>query len=176
MNAAEWADVLRQSAPDGKPWIIDGLAEAMPVLERDYGIDTVDRQAHFLAQIIHESDGLRTTQEYATGQDYEGRKALGNVERGDGVRYKGRGLIQLTGRANYRAAGDALGFDYLQEPLRVERFPHAALVSGWFWRTHALNRHADADDIEAITRAINGGLTHLERRVAVHETVRKALA
>jgi len=176
MTPREWADVLKQAAPNGKPWIIDGLADAMPVLERNYEIDTPDRQSHFLAQVIHESDGLRTTQEYASGSAYEGRKDLGNVHKGDGVRYKGRGLIQLTGRANYQAAATAMDEDFVADPGKVERFPAAATVSGWFWKTHKLNRHADANDIRAVTRAINGGLTHLDRRTAALADIRKALA
>jgi putative chitinase len=171
----EWEEIIRQAAPNGKTWIIQGLADAMPAIERDYEISTVDRQAHFLAQLIHESDGLQTTEEYATGSAYEGRKDLGNVTKGDGRKYKGRGLIQLTGRANYRDAGTALHQDFIASPDVVKRFPAAAMVSAWFWHTHKLNQHADADDIRKVTKVINGGLTHLDRRIAAHKAVKKAL-
>ncbi|MEX2631495.1 MAG: glycoside hydrolase family 19 protein [Tistlia sp.] len=133
------------------------------------GIATPLRRAHFLAQIGHESGGLRWTEELASGDAYEGRRDLGNREPGDGRRFKGRGLIQLTGRANYRAFGEAVGQDLLSEAgarrLAVE--PALAVAAAiWFWTRHALNELADRDDLAAVTRRVNGGLTGLADRAA----------
>jgi putative chitinase len=176
MTPAEWEAVLRQIAPSGKPWIVMGFADALGPLSARYKIDTPDRQAHFIAQVAHESDGLRTTVEYADGSAYEGRKDLGNTHKGDGRKFRGRGLIQLTGRANYAAATKALGRDFVGHPERVAEFPAAADVSGWFWDTHGLNRHADADDVKAVTRIINGGLNGLDSRVAYLAAAKGAIA
>ena len=173
---AEWETIIKLIAPSAKPWIVMGLADALPALCQLFDITTVERQAHFLAQLAHESDGLRTTVEYADGSAYEGRKDLGNTHKGDGRRFKGRGLIQLTGRANYAAATKALSRDFVGHPERVAEFPAAADVSGWFWDTHGLNRHADRDDVEAVTRAINGGFNGLDSRVAYLASAKTALA
>jgi putative chitinase len=171
-----WGAVLRAVAPDGKPWILDGFADALPGLCERCEINTADRQAHFLAQVAHESDRFKTTVEYASGRAYEGRKDLGNIQKGDGARFKGRGLIQLTGRANYVEAGHDLGQDFVADPELVARFPAAADVSGWFWSKRLLNQHADADDVRAVTRIINGGLTGLDSRMAYLTRAKRALA
>jgi putative chitinase len=131
------------------------------------GIDVPLRQSHFLAQVGHESGELRFRQEIASGQQYEGRKDLGNTEPGDGPRFKGRGLIQLTGRANYRAYGAAIGVDLLSNNQweRVATDADLAVdVACWFWQTHDLNPFADADDLTSITRKINGGLNGFDDR------------
>ena len=167
---AEWRTVLRAIAPNSKPWVIDGFADALPGLCEKYEINTVGRQAHFIAQCAHESDHFKTTTEYASGAAYEGRKDLGNVNKGDGVRFKGRGLIQLTGRYNYASAG------YVDDPEAVARFPAAAEVSGWFWARNKLNQHADKDDVRAATKAINGGLNGLLDRTAYLGRAKRALA
>jgi putative chitinase len=173
---ADWETIIKLIAPAAKPWIVMGLADALPALCQRFDIMTVDRQAHFLGQLAHESDGLRTTVEYADGSAYEGRKDLGNTHRGDGRKFRGRGLIQLTGRANYAAATKALGQDFVGHPERVAEFPAAADVSGWFWAAHNLNRHADADDVKAVTKIINGGLNGLDSRVAYLTAAKGAIA
>jgi putative chitinase len=167
MTPQEWKAALLKIAPQGKPWIIDGFADALPAICEKFDITTTNRQAHFIAQCAHECDHFKTTQEYASGAAYEGRKDLGNTKSGDGKRYKGRGLIQLTGRANYAAASKALGVDYIANPELVERFPAAADVSAWFWDTHKLNQHADRDDVRAVTKVINGGYNGLDSRTAL---------
>src|SRR5512139_346805 len=82
--------------------VVEGMIKYLPAAMEKYGINTKLRIAHFLGQLCHESDHFRTLQEYASGARYEGRRDLGNVFRGDGRKYKGRGGIQLTGRANYK--------------------------------------------------------------------------
>lgn len=131
-----------------------------------FGIVTALQKAHFLAQVAHESDGFRTATEYASGRAYEGRADLGNVQPGDGMRFKGRGLIQLTGRENYAAFSHAVGRgDYfLREPAAVAMLPWAAIAAGWFWKRKGLNSLADRDDVVAVTKRINGGTNGLEDR------------
>lgn len=130
-----------------------------------YEIATPRRQAAFLAQIAHESGSLRYVEEIATGEAYEGRKDLGNTQPGDGVRFKGRGLIQITGRANYEALSHALNFDFIKEPEKLELPGAAALSAGWFWHLKDLNRLVDIDAFEKITKRINGGLNGIEDRI-----------
>lgn len=133
------------------------------------GIDTPLRMAHFLAQIAHESGELRYSEEIASGEAYEGRADLGNTQLGDGKRFKGRGLIQLTGRSNYQKYSKARGRDYTTDDTAklLATDPNIAVdVSCWFWMEHDLNIPADADDVRAVTRAINGGYNGLEDRKA----------
>ena len=176
MTPAEWRNVILKMEPRGKPWVLDGLADAMPVLVERFAINTAVRQQHFLAQVAHESDHFQTTREYASGKAYEGRKDLGNTQQGDGERYRGRGLIQLTGRANYASASQALGENYVGEPDLVERFPAAAIVSGWFWERNNINQHADRDDVRAVTKVINGGYHGMNSRTALLKTAKTAIA
>ena len=130
-------------------------------------INTPLRRAHFLAQIGHESGALRYSEELASGVSYEGRSDLGNTENGDGRRFKGRGLIQLTGRANYLDYGESIGIDLTVDEnwLRVARDPALAVdVACWFWAKRRLNQFADEDDVVAVTRRINGGINGLADR------------
>ena len=142
-----------------------------------YSINTPLRRAHFLAQVCHESGQLRYTEELASGAAYEGRLDLGNTQPGDGVRFKGRGLIQLTGRANYEAFGRAVGrsFDTDARAHQVSADPFlAATTAGWFWDARGLNQHADADDLQTITRRVNGGLNGLAERRMLYGRARCA--
>jgi putative chitinase len=130
-------------------------------------IDTHLRRAHFLAQVGCESGELRFMEEIASGQDYEGRRDLGNTQPGDGQRFKGRGLIQLTGRANYTEYGRALGreAEVLAYPELVATDKAlCADLAGWYWAKRELNALADRDDLTAVTRRVNGGLNGLEER------------
>lgn len=115
------------------------------------------REAAFLAQIAHESGELRYVEEIASGSAYEGRDDLGNLAPGDGVRYKGRGLIQITGRHNYEECGRYLGVDLVEEPERLEEPELACRSAAWFWQSHGLNELADKQDFLRITKKINGG-------------------
>lgn len=140
------------------------LAAAMGEVE----IDGPLRQAHFLAQIGHESGGLLWTEELASGEAYEGREDLGNTQPGDGPRFKGRGLIQLTGRANYQAFSQWLGVDLTRDREAAERLAEEPELSvraaTWFWARHGLNDLADRDDLRAVTRRINGGTNGIADR------------
>ena len=132
-----------------------------------YQIITPLRIAHFLAQVGHESLSLTYTEELASGEAYEGRKDLGNIEKGDGKRFKGRGLIQLTGRNNYEAySNDAcLNLMHKGNEKFVSQVPTYALdASLWFWKRQNLNERADMDDLRGITRRVNGGYNGLEDR------------
>jgi putative chitinase len=146
--------------------IISGMGAAFAATLARYAIDTPLRVAHFLAQIAHESDGFCTTEEYADGRAYEGRRDLGNIEPGDGPRYKGRGLIQLTGRMNYALTGQALGLDLVGNPLSVNDPIIYLLVSCNFWTRLNINAPADMDDLYEVTRRVNGGLNGIEDRLA----------
>lgn len=121
--------------------------------------------AHWLAQLAHESGQLRYVREIASGAAYEGRRDLGNTEPGDGVRFRGRGLIQLTGRANYTRYQEASGLLVVAHPELLEQPEHAADVSGWFWHWKALGALVRSKDpVLAITKIINGGTNGLEDR------------
>jgi predicted chitinase len=141
-------------------------------------INTCLRQAAFLAQLAHESGQLVYMEELASGADYEGRKDLGNTQPGDGKRFKGRGPIQLTGRANYRAAGQALGLDLEANPEQVKTPYVGFRTSVWFWTTRKLNDLADQGTLESfrkITKAINGGTNGQADREKYWATAKNAL-
>lgn len=141
----------------------------------EFGITTSLRMAHYLAQVAHESAELKYTKELASGAEYEGRKDLGNTSRGDGVKYKGRGLIQLTGKANYKAYKEYCGFDVVAKPELLEQPLGATRSSMWYWQTHGLNALADKDDMKAVTRRINGGYNGLADREKYLTRAKKAL-
>jgi putative chitinase len=144
-----------------------------------YQIIGVPRVAAFIAQIGHESGQLRYVRELwgptPAQVRYEGRADLGNTQQGDGFKFRGRGLIQITGRANYAECGEALGIDLIGQPELLEQPEWAAKSAAWFWSTRGLNTLADAGDFERITRRINGGLNGLADRLALCEKARAVL-
>ena len=161
--------LLLAIAPGAKRSIVEAIAPHMGPAFESAAIVTPQRAAHFLAQAAHECDGFKTLTEYASGRAYEGRADLGNTEKGDGVRFKGRGIFQLTGRANYRRIGAALGLPLEQTPELAADPKNSVHIAVHYWATKkraglSLNALADADDVVAITRAINGGLNGLESR------------
>lgn len=149
----------------------------------EFEINTPARQAAFLAQIGHESGSLRYVRELASGEAYDtGRLAerLGNTpeDDGDGELYRGRGLIQITGRANYRdCSGELYGSpDHLLEHPEILELPDPACRSaGWFWKSRGLNELADRGDFTKITRRINGGTNGIEDRLAYYERAKGVL-
>lgn len=158
-----------------------------------YNILSPARQLCFLAQVGHESGGLYYTEELASGQAYEGRADLGNVHPGDGVKFKGRGLIQITGYSNYQLLGTAFGVDLISNPALLggknvtactpTQLKYAALSAGWFWDRHQLNLIADKIQLEGpideganlgyfkqITKVINGGYNGLNDRLVRYQS------
>lgn len=155
----------------------------VPVLNtamQRYQIVGSKRVAAFVAQIGHESGQLVYVREIwgptPAQAKYEGRKDLGNTVAGDGLKYRGRGLIQITGRANYAACGEALGLDLINQPELLEQPKNACLSAAWFWATNGLNTLADADRFEAITRRINGGLNGQADRLKLWKKATAVLA
>jgi putative chitinase len=160
-----------------------------------YQINTPKRQACFIGQCMHESGGfkfLRENLNYSakalmatwpsrfpdmdTAEKYERQPEkiankvysgrMGNTEDGDGAKFIGRGLIQLTGKDNYMAFGEAIGEDLVSNPQLVEEPRYAALSAGWFWNRKQLNLLADAMDIDTMTKRINGGNIGIQDRIA----------
>jgi putative chitinase len=129
-----------------------------------YEINTVLRIAHFMGQVTHECAGFRTTEEFASGAAYEGRKDLGNTQKGDGKRYKGRGLIQLTGRRNYNAIGNRLGLPLEDEPELAAEPVNALKIACEYWKSRHINVEADKDHLIQVTKLVNGGINGLEDR------------
>ncbi|MFT3711918.1 MAG: LysM peptidoglycan-binding domain-containing protein [Archangium sp.] len=139
------------------------------------GINTPLRQAAFLAQLAHESGQLRYFEEIASGAAYEGRRDLGNTQPGDGVRYKGRGPIQLTGRSNYTAASRALGVDLVNHPELAATPEVGFRIAQWFWNSRNLNSYADARNFDAITLRVNGGYNGKASRDAYYARAKQVL-
>jgi len=155
------------------------FADPLTAAMATYNIDTPKRQAAFLAQIAHETCRFVFLHELwgptPRQLTYEGRADLGNNVPGDGYRYRGRGLIQITGRANYAAVTMALDHDFLSNPDDLAQPDWAAMSAAWFWAAHGLNPLADQGLFEAITRGINGGLTGLADRKALWSLSKAAL-
>jgi putative chitinase len=166
---------LMQIMPQAAHWRIEGFIGGINDAFSEFDINTPMRAAQFLAQIACESIQLTYTAELASGIRYEGRADLGNTMPGDGQRFKGRGLIQVTGRANYAACAKALGLPLLDHPELLELPIYAAQSAGWFWRSHGCNEIADTGDVKAVTRRVNGGYNNLSDRIAFFDRARKVL-
>ena len=155
------------------------LAQIMPI----WGINTPQRKAMFIAQVMHESGEFRYLEElgndaylskYDTGPL---AKRLGNTHEadGDGQLYKGRGLIQITGKDNYQKCGHALQLPLLKKPELLENPRHAVASACWFWFSKNLNKHADLNAITACTKVINGGTNGLNDRIDYWKRAKLAL-
>lgn len=182
VTAKQLATATGAAADRAAAWV-GSINEAMA----QFGIDTPLRAAMFLAQVGHESMHLARTREIwgPTPQQaaYEGRADLGNTQPGDGYRYRGRGLIQITGRHNYGVMRDALRDVYGQGvpdfeayPATLEEMTWAARSAGQFWAWKGLNALADAGDIVRVTRRINGGTNGLDERQALYTAAKGALS
>lgn len=149
---------FKQCFPRTPQRLIDKYYEPLLITLDIFQINTPKRISCFLAQVGHESLDLKYTEEIASGKAYEGRLDLGNTQPGDGVKFKGRGFIQLTGRANYKAFSDFMFIDFTASPELIETPELAWAVSGWFWMKRNLNKYADEGKFKIITKRINGGL------------------
>jgi len=182
VTAKQLATATGAAADQAAAWV-GSINEAMA----QFGIDTPLRAAMWLAQVGHESMHLARTREIwgPTPQQagYEGRADLGNTQPGDGSRYRGRGLLQVTGRHNYAAMRDSLRQvygpgvpDFEAYPETLETMTWAARSAAQFWASHRLNAPADVGDIKAVTKRINGGLTGLDKRQALYTAALAVLA
>lgn len=169
------AEALRDIMPHAGHRV-DTFLEPLNAAMDEFEINTPQRQAAFLGQIAHESGEMRYVRELASGEAYEGRADLGNTEPGDGVRFKGRGLLQITGRYGYQVCGDALGLDLIAHPELLETPTNACRSAAWYWRKHGLNQLADAENFSLITRRVNGGMNGYAERVRYWQRAQDAIA
>lgn len=159
-------------APVAPAWV-----KALNAVLPTFGIDTEEETDAFLAQCGHESGGFLYLREIwgptSAQRRYEGRKDLGNIHPGDGFKFRGRGLIQLTGRANYTQFAKDTGIDAVLDPEVLETLEGAITVACWYWRKRDLNKYVAKDDFKALTRAINGGFNGLADRESRLKKVEK---
>lgn len=154
-------------------------ADYMPFIQQamtEFEITSYLRETAFLAQLAHESAELRYMEEIASGAAYEGRKDLGNTQPGDGKRFKGRGPIQLTGRANYTKYGGLLGLDLVNDPTIAATKEVGFRIAGQFWKLNGLNELADAQQFKLITKRINGGYNGLDDRIKYYQRAKKVMS
>lgn len=180
LSKEQFSKALRHATKANIDKFYEPLAlKTMPAFQ----IITPNRIAMFLAQVAHESGSLRYVKELASGAAYDtGKlaKSLGNTLQadGDGQKYKGRGLIQLTGHENYKLYSEYSGIHFLENPQLLELPEHASNVSGWFWDTRKLNKLADlgtTESFEKVTRVINGGVNGLADRLVRWSEAKAAL-
>jgi len=159
--------------------VADAWAAPLSDAMHEFEINTPERQAAFVAQLAHESGLFHWVREIwgptPVQLRYEGRADLGNTQPGDGFRYRGRGLIQVTGRANYMRAAAALGIDCVNHPELLEQPVNACRSAGDFWRSRGLNELADVGMFEKITHRINGGMNGYPQRVVIWDRAKRAL-
>lgn len=187
------AEHLAAIAGRARPLMVD-LAEWINASCPLYEIDTPQEYCHFLAQACHETDHFKTLREYASGRAYEGRVDLGNTQPGDGVRFKGRGIFQTTGRANYLQLGIRKGRRdlFINNPELLEQPEYAVWSACEYWQSRGLNdaaNHADIDvlkkkyrkniidvsPVEYIGITINGGYNGMDERKKFYAIARQVL-
>lgn len=175
--------------------LMPGLVEWINTTCPQYQIDTPQEYAHFLAQACHETDHFKTLREYASGKAYEGRIDLGNTRPGDGVRFKGRGIFQTTGRANYTQLGLKKGKRdfFVNSPQLLEQPEYAVWSACEYWSSRNLNdaaNHSDDDllkkkyrgnvidvsPVEFISITINGGYNGMDDRKKYYARAKSILA
>ena len=176
----DWARVMYQIAPRAKKSIVANLANHMDSAFQQGQLTNVQRQAHFLARAAVETDGFRTLKEYwgptAAQKRYEGRKDLGNTQSGDGQRFMGRGIFQLTGRSNYARYAEKICIDLVTNPELASQGEASLKIALIYWNDHRLNPKADADDVLGVCKAINGGTNGLSDQKLYLARAKKALA
>lgn len=161
---------------DAQSRIVGEISAILAPTLDSYNINTKLRIAHFMGQVTHECAGFRTTEEFASGSAYEGRVDLGNIHPGDGKRYKGRGLIQLTGRANYKKIGQALDLPLEDNPTLAAEPATSLKIACEYWKSRKINVPADRDDLIKATKLVNGGLNGLDDRRKYLQKAKIALA
>jgi putative chitinase len=177
-------DQLRRIMPNLPAAKADALLPHLNAAMSEFGIDTLLRTAAFAAQLAHESGEFRWMEEIwgptSAQKRYEPlsdlSQRLGNTEAGDGLRFKGRGPIQLTGRANYARFGGLLGLDLVGSPAQAAAPEVAFRIAALFWKNRGLNELAEAGDFREVTRRINGGFNGLEDRLKYYERAKSVLA
>jgi len=195
-------DILKAIAPGSKKTNykhLDGLSLWMNHWFPEFGIDTKQELCHILAQLAHESDSFNAMEEYASGKAYEGRRGLGNTRPGDGIKFKGRGPLQVTGRQNYTLMGVKAG-----EPLKFTQKPELLATPEWgiwsaciFWTDRGLLDISNMEDthkisfkrrngdgiseiimlspVEYISRRVNGGVNGLQERIKFYERAKSII-
>jgi putative chitinase len=151
------------------PALLDKFLPHLNTAFGEFEINTPQRMRMFLAQIGHESGQLRYVKELASGEAYEGRANLGNTSPGDGVRYKGRGLIQITGKRNYVLCSLGLDLPLLENPEMLEQPLNAVRSAGWYWKSNNLNSLCDLGLFKELTKRINGGLNGYADRYKLYQ-------
>ena len=141
----------------------------------EYKIDTKLRQSAFIANLLVESGRFIYVKELASGAAYEFRKDLGNTVKGYGIKYKGRGLIQITGRNNYQLLAKAFNIDFIKFPELLEQPDNAVRSACWFWNSKQLNILADKGDFKSVVKRINGGLNGYTERLNYYNELMKIL-
>lgn len=165
---------LRQMMPNAGARLDPHLPYIVPAM-MTARIDTPETVAAFLAELAHESGEYRYMEELADGSAYEGRADLGNIEPGDGVRFKGHGPIQITGRANHMACGAMLGIDLIAEPRLICTPRYGTASACWFWNFKKLSPLAERGWFKTISRIINGGENGMADRLHYWEVNRDVL-
>lgn len=168
-------DLLRGMSSRENPQIVAALVDPMNAWLPAVGVTSPPVLAIFLGQAAEETDGFHTLTEYASGAAYEGRRDLGNTQAGDGMRFRGRGIFMITGRANYLAAGHAIGTNLVDHPELAADPAIAVRTACTYWASHDLTPLAAAGDIRAVTRRINGGYNGLADRLAYTGRARRLL-
>jgi predicted chitinase len=169
-------DELRQIMPNCPAAKRAAYLPFMQQAMAEFDITSYLRETAFLAQLAHESAELRYMEEIASGAAYEGRVSLGNTQPGDGKRFKGRGPIQLTGRANYTKYGQLLGLDLVNDPEIAATKEVGFRIASQFWKLNGLNELADQQQFKTITKRINGGYNGLDDRIKYYERARKVMS
>jgi putative chitinase len=165
INKQQLQAIYKEASPERIDMFLSPLNQTL----QEFEIDTPQRMRMFLAQIGHESGQLRYVKELASGEAYEGRADLGNTSPGDGVRYKGRGLIQITGKRNYALASLALDLPLLETPSLLEEPLNAVRSAGWFWKNNNLNALCDLGLFKELTKRINGGYNGYSDRYKLYQ-------
>lgn len=168
---------LKQFVPGIPDQLVPIVAKWFNYYCDKYGVNTPLRMAAFFSQVGHESINFKYTQEIASGSAYEGRKDLGNLFKGDGKKFRGRGYIQVTGRSNTREVSVYIfGDTRLENTPELLASPQYAMLSAfWYWETRNLNKWADIGFLKTITKKINGGLTNWADRLKRYDHIMDVL-